>query len=189
MYCKYCGVQLPDDSAFCSRCGKSTGVIAGVSGRIVPHRERNDSEFYALPKIHLCTVVLLETVTLGIYTVVWFMRRREAMNRLNSEEKISEGVLIAMACVMTASLMFGVFAGFLGAFDFDTATVKLFEVLSNLSGIISGVSVIVTSFNCRKILRDHCRDIRPDIKLEGFASGFWTFLFGIMYLQHKINGM
>jgi len=22
MYCRYCGQQLPDDSAFCSKCGK-----------------------------------------------------------------------------------------------------------------------------------------------------------------------
>ncbi len=51
-------------------------------------------------------VVLLESATLGIYTVIWFMRRREAINNLNSENKISEGVLIVIACFMTASLLF-----------------------------------------------------------------------------------
>jgi len=188
MYCKYCGVQLPDDSAYCSKCGKATGLQGEGSSQIADRQtEKDDKQFYGLPKIHLCLVVLLQIVTLGIYTMVWFMRRREAINKLNSENKISEGVLIVIACFMAASLMFGIISGFLVVFDHDTN--KLFEGLSNLAGLFSGIGSIVMAFKYRKILRDHCREIRPDVRLEGFASGLWTFLFGIMYLQHKINGM
>jgi len=132
-------------------------------------------------------VVLLQIVTLGIYTMVWFMRRREAINKLNSENKISEGVLIVIACFMVASLMFGIISGFFGVFDHDIN--KLFEGLSSVTGLYSGIGSVVMAFKYRKILRDHCREIRPDVRLEGFGSGLWTFLFGIMYLQHKINGM
>ena len=27
MYCRYCGQQLPDDSAFCSKCGKKCSMM------------------------------------------------------------------------------------------------------------------------------------------------------------------
>src|SRR4051812_23561471 len=30
MFCTMCGTQLPDDAAFCSRCGKSTGAVTGA---------------------------------------------------------------------------------------------------------------------------------------------------------------
>jgi len=187
MYCKYCSEQLPDDSAYCSKCGEATGLRAEGSRRIAERQtEKDDKQFYGLPKIHLCMVVLLEIITLGIYTLVWLMRRREAINKLNSGNKISEGVLIAIACFMAASLMFGIISGF-GVFDPDMN--RLFEGLSNIAGLFSGIGSIVMAFKYRKILRDHCSEIRPDVNLEGFASGLWTFLFGIIYLQHKINGM
>jgi len=188
MYCKYCGEQLPDETAYCSKCGKATGLRAEDSRHIAYRQpEKDDEHFYGLPKIPLCMIVLLESVTLGIYTVIWFMKRRDAINNLNSENNISEGVLIAIACFMTASLMFGFIAGFFEVFDHDTN--KLMRGLSNFAGLFSSIASIVIAFKYRKILRDHCREMRPDVNLEGFASGLWTFLFGIMYLQYKINEM
>lgn len=193
MYCKYCGTEKTvADAVYCEKCGKKfddgqTAPAQTVSQprstlRVSPSTGNN--EVFGLPKIHLCMVVLLQVVTLNIYSIVWFMRRREAANRLNSEEKISEGVLIAIACFMVASLMFGVFAAI-----FDESAGSVFDGLGNLTGLISGIASIVMAFKYRKIFREHFQGIRPDVRLEGFASGLWTFLFGVIYLQHKINQM
>lgn len=190
MYCKYCGAEKTvEDASYCEKCGKKydNGEPASAQPISQPRSTLRplpveEKEVFGLPKIHLCMVVLLNMVTLGIYSVVWFMRRRDAVNKLNSEQKISEGVLIAIACFMAAGLMFGVFSAI-----FAESAGKLFDALGNLAGLISGIASLVMAFKYRRILREHFREIRPDIKLEGFASGLWTFLFGVMYLQHKIN--
>ena len=35
MFCRSCGQQLPDNSLFCSKCGKSTGTVQTVVNRPV----------------------------------------------------------------------------------------------------------------------------------------------------------
>ncbi len=193
MYCKYCGTEKTvEDAIYCEKCGKKYGNRETASAQIVSQPRSTlrvplstgEKEVFGLPKIHLCMVVLLQVVTLNIYSVVWFMRRRDAVNKLNSEEKISEGVLIAIACFMAAGLMFNVFSAL-----FAESAGKLFDGLGSLAGFISGIASIVMAFKYRKIIREHVREIRPDVRLKGFASGLWTFLFGVMYLQHKINQM
>jgi len=187
MYCKYCRTEKTDEDAiFCEKCGKKfiNGEIASAQSVSQPRSALDEKEVFGLPKIHLCMVVLLQIVTLNMYSIVWFMRRRDAVNKLNSEKKISEGVLIAIACFMAAGLMFSVFSAI-----FDERAGRLFDGLGNLAGLISGIASIVIAFKYRKILREHFREIRPDVTLEGFASGLWTLLFGVIYLQHKINQM
>jgi len=191
MYCKYCGTEKPfADAIYCQKCGKKYDEGEPASAQPVSQPRSTlrvpppsaEAEVFGLPKIHLCMVVLLQIVTLGMYSIVWFMRRREAVNKLNSREKVSEGVLIVIACFLAASLMFGFFSGV-----FEESSGKIFNGLGNLAGLIGGIASLVMGFKYRKILRDHLREIRPEVKLEGFASGLWTFLFGVMYLQHKIN--
>jgi len=191
MYCKYCGTEKAvEDAAYCEKCGKKydNGETASAQPMSQPRPtlgvppSPDEKEVFGFPKIHLCMVVLLQAVTFNIYSIVWFMKRRDAVNKLNSEQKISEGVLIAIACVMAASVMFGLFSAI-----FHDRAGKLFGGLCNLARFISGISSLVMAFKYRKILREHLREIRPGVTLEGFASSLWTVLFGIIYLQHKIN--
>ena len=38
MFCTSCGLQMTEDAAFCSRCGKATGAPAAPRAASPPHR-------------------------------------------------------------------------------------------------------------------------------------------------------
>jgi len=136
-----------------------------------------------LKKTHLAFVIPLTIVMGGVYISIWFLRRRSALNVLESSTKL--GTL--------GPLLLGG-----GQFAFLLAALWGPAVIAGLAGdlfsIALGILVILLSFRVRGILLDHL-DARIRREIPGASSlqtltdisSIWTFFFQIWYLQHKIN--
>lgn len=44
MYCRHCGASIPDDSVFCSKCGKNVTDVESQSVKILPEDNKPDTE-------------------------------------------------------------------------------------------------------------------------------------------------
>ena len=59
MFCRYCGQELPDDSVFCSKCGKKVqheGAEAPAEVKAEPAKPATPPE----PKVEHCRLELVE---------------------------------------------------------------------------------------------------------------------------------
>jgi hypothetical protein len=126
--------------------------------------------------------IVLTVLTGGIYQPIWFLRRRRALNKLNSPEKIGVfGLLVALV-----GFMGNVCIPLLGSFVWGSsvqAENKLGPIHPAIL-LVAQVIIVVQCFKVRRILLDH---LAP--KQEGMFSRMGTFFLGIFYLQHKINGL
>jgi hypothetical protein len=130
-------------------------------------------------------MVLLILVTLGIYYPVWFWRRRQGLNRLDSPRKLEVWPLA----------VFSVYFGVASLMGIVTTPEELFgDAAVVLKGVELGIGImmIVQCFRIKDIIEDHAqgpddapRDamFTPPVKL----SGVMTFFFSIFYLQYAIN--
>lgn len=46
MFCRYCGLQIPDDSIFCRRCGKDLTKTASVAQPYIKQPQQNSNQPY-----------------------------------------------------------------------------------------------------------------------------------------------
>ena len=138
-----------------------------------------------LERVSVWLMVLLIIVTLGIYYPVWFWRRRNGINRLDSPRKLDLWpIALFTVYFVVASLM-----GLVGnPYEiFGDAVILLVGVR-----LAVGIMMIVQCFRIKDIIEDHAqgpddapRDelFTPPVKL----SGVMTFFFSIFYLQYAIN--
>ena len=132
-------------------------------------------------------MIVLFIVTLSLYYVVWWFRRRPGLNRLNSDKKITLWPLLLMAALFV--VQFGI------AFAVGDAPPE--EVLGDvgvglelLFRLAVSIVMIVQAFKVKDIIEDHAS---PDSDPGGMftervtLSGLMTFFFSIFYLQWAIN--
>jgi len=134
-------------------------------------------------------VFLLLIVTLGLYYLVWFFRRRNGLNRLDSSRKLALWPLVVFAAYFAFQVVLGVVAG-------ESTPQELWG--SSVSGLLTlsqlGMSIlmIVQCFVIKDIIEAHAQGsdddaerglFKPPVKL----SGLMTFFFSIFYLQYAIN--
>jgi len=136
-----------------------------------------------LEKMAVVKVVILTVVTGGIYTALWFLKRIEALNSLNSGHKLGQGVFgfIIAGCIVNIAMVF--YLAFAGGTLEEGFALRLLNT-SNLLGFAVNVVVLLQTFKVRRILLDHyAGHLGRDVKLS------WplTFFFSIFYLQFKIN--
>jgi hypothetical protein len=142
-----------------------------------------------LKRRNLLVMILLIIVTLGIYYPVWFLRRRTALNRLDSPRKLTLWPFLVCLAFFVMQFILG----------FATGAAPLEETIGSggsllLSVIQLGVGVLmlVQCFGIKDILEDHLAGPGDQVSsalLSGRVelSGVMTFLFTIFYLQHVIN--
>lgn len=129
-------------------------------------------------------MIVLTVVTFGLYYIVWFFRRRAALNALNSSRKLPLWPLVTFA-VFTAVdyvLAFGDAAGLIGT----PVMVAIF-----VGRIAVGILMLVQCFTVKGMIEDHLYTpdltgmpaLTPRVEL----SGVLTFFFSIFYLQYIIN--
>jgi hypothetical protein len=170
MYCTNCGKENIDPSDFCNNCG---------------------NPFFAqvpIKKMNVVLLIFLTWITFGIYAAVWFLRNRDYMNKLQSEQKIKKGIFIFFIIILSLSYIVPIFFAII---DVPNVNIILGEGVYSIIGLfrvlIKFVFIAFIISRCFKvfdIFNDHYNKfLKRGIEL----SGPLTFFFSIFYLQYKMN--
>lgn len=134
-------------------------------------------------------MIVLTLVTFGLYFPIWFLRRRAALNRLDSPRKLRLWPFVLVTAWFAFQFIFG-FAAALRAHG--QATRAETPLLFNLLQLGINILMLVQSFFTKDILEDHLSGPGDDVPNPLFVdsvklSGIMTFFFQIFYLQYVIN--
>lgn len=204
--CTNCGFDNLEGSRFCASCGKALGGGKAFGEGTAPYHEEGDHEegghggvapapgpgtgraVASLEPMPVPTLVLYTILSFGIYSAVWFLKRLEAFNALKSETKLNQGVfgfIIAGFVANICIVLYLVFTGESGTAPGELQGLSLSLVAtSDMLSIAVQVAVLIQAFKVRRILIDHFEE---NLKRDVGVSWGWTIVFGIFYLQYKIN--
>lgn len=137
-----------------------------------------------LHKIPVWKLILLATITLGVYVPYWYLKQKDGLNDLHTSYEVTPPMpiaLMALSALMFTLTILSVVA------DLVLMQPYYAEVLDFIAKIINfgiWIGLILLSFHVRKMLKDHHIGYhKKDVKFSWLA----TFFFGILYLQYKIN--
>jgi hypothetical protein len=134
-------------------------------------------------------MIVFAIVTFGVYYPVWYLRRRAALNGLDSPRKLQSWPFVIVIAWFVFQFALGVVAGL----EPDTQPLGAGTVLVlNLLQLAIGILMLIQSFVTRDILEDHLAGpddhISSPLLVEAVKlSGVMTFFFQIFYLQYMIN--
>lgn len=135
-------------------------------------------------------VVLLTAFTGGVYYPIWFLRRREEFNKLNSQTKLGKGIFIFILSLTIIILLLCGYSGFSDGINQATRGEQLslrfnnIDLISSILTLIYIIPLVQQTFKTKRILIDHFNNSQKNnIKF----SNFWTFILLNFYLQYKIN--
>lgn len=134
----------------------------------IPQKIDKTEESKEFKRMNIAWLVVLSIITLGIYVPIWFLKQREAINKLHSEEKLDKDIFIIMFVWLVA----------------------IWIVPYNISPLGPAIPVISAGilfwqiFKVRRIFVDHFNE---HLKKDLWISGLLTFLFHIYYFQYLIN--
>lgn len=133
-------------------------------------------------------MLLLTLFTLGLYPRVWFLRRRSALNRLDSTRKLRAGPLWTMIGLWVLDLAISASTVGLDVYDADYSDAQWIRLLLQVT---TAVLYIYQTFAVRQILNDHlaaATDQRAPVLAEASqVHPVMAFFFSVFYLQHAIN--
>jgi hypothetical protein len=134
-------------------------------------------------------MIVLTILTFGLYYPIWFLRRRAALNRLNSPRKLRRWPFLISVAFFVLQFMVGIASGSAPPEQTIGAGATLFL---NLFQLAVGILMIVQCFFTKDILEDHLvgpeDNVSPSMFVERVKlSGLMTFFFQIFYLQYVIN--
>ena len=127
-----------------------------------------------LEKKNVLLMIFLTIITYGIYIPVWFLKRKNAFNNLNSKEKISNGPIIFVLVIFVISAILLIPS----VLFMETEIGTMVDGIDSIINLVGGITILVMSFKVRRIMNEHYKT-----KLSGVATLFFTFL----YLQYKVN--
>ncbi len=187
MYCPKCGKENTDTATFCSTCGNRLSAQASIVQEQAGNLPHSNAE---LKKTSVVLLIFLTIITFGIYYPVWFLRRRNAINNLQSKEKLGSGVFVFAIVVFSISLFVSLLSGAMeglaeGLGEMDLMlTAKGLDLFSRILDLVVGISLLVQCFKVRRIFNEHFNTyLQRGISFSGAA----TFFFQIYYLQYKMN--
>ena len=137
-----------------------------------------------LKRRSVIVMVLFFVITLGLYYPIWFLRRRAALNGLDSPRKLQLWPFVLVLAVFVFQIMLAIASG--------PEPVGQRSLLFSLMRLAVGLLIVVQCFIIKDILEDHLApssDIIPGSGLSDRVSlsGLMTFFFQIFYLQYVIN--
>jgi hypothetical protein len=140
-----------------------------------------------LKKRSVILMIVLTLLTLGFYLPIWFLRRREALNQLDSPRKLQVWPFAAVIAVMAADLVVNIVILVQGP---DAVLPEVVFILG-LARLGFGINLVVQCFKTKDILEDHLAGPADGI-VTMFTervklSGLMTFFFQPLYLQYIIN--
>jgi hypothetical protein len=134
-------------------------------------------------------MIVLTLVSFGLYFPIWFLRRRAALNRLDSPRKLRLWPFLFFIGCFVFQFLVGIASGPAAPEQAIGAEASL--VLS-LVQLAAGIVMLVQSFFTKQILEDHLAGPADQVPNPLFVetvqlSGVMTFFFQIFYLQYVIN--
>jgi hypothetical protein len=134
-------------------------------------------------------MIVLTIVTFGLYYPIWFLRRRAALNRLDSPRKLRHWPFLVFIAFVVLQVLVGLASGSAPREQTIGAGADLVLTLLQLA---VGILMVVQCFFIKDILEDHLAgpedSISPSILVDRVKlSGLMTFFFQIFYLQYVIN--
>ena len=161
--CSKCGKENTESALFCATCGNN--LSTSNPGQI----NSVNQEVFEFKKVNILLVILYSVISFGIYLPVWFLKRRDAINKLQSTQKLGKGIFIFVIIAYAMNIALVLLSAY---------------TISKWISIVAAIILIVQAFKVRRILNDHFNVyLKKDIKFSGPA----TFFFNIWYLQYKIN--
>jgi hypothetical protein len=143
----------------------------------------------ALKRRSVALMIALTVISLGFYYPIWFLRRRTALNSLDSPRKLEAWPFLLLLGYWIAQFSVSIAAGgrpLAAAFGEGAAMVL------SLVQLGVGIVTLVQCFFIKDILEDHLAG-PEDTLSSGLLSDrvqlspILTFLFQIFYLQYVIN--
>ena len=142
-----------------------------------------------LKRRNVVLMIAFTLITLGFYYPLWFLRRRRALNQLDSPRKLRLWPFVLAAAFFVVSFVVG-FAAAPGTVEqtFGQGPALLLSIIELGVGIL----LLVQCFIIKDILEDHLAGpedavATPLMSRSASLSGLATFFFQIYYLQHVIN--
>ncbi len=135
----------------------------------------------------LVAMIVLLVVTLGFYHPVWFLRRRAALNNLDSPVKLALWPFLVYLAFMVFVVVVSI-----ATVDVPREDRSGLDVTMSIARLAVGVLVLVQSFRVKRILEDHLAGPGDTVAHEighqpVMLSGLLTFFLSIFYLQYAIN--
>lgn len=154
-----------------------------------PKAAVGDVSLTGLRRRSVILMIVLSLVTFGLYYPLWFLRRRAALNRLDSPRKLPWWPF----AIIIAWFVFQFIAGVAAASTpHEQAVGSGTNLFVNLVQLAVGILMLVQSFVTKDILEDHLTGPGDAVPNPLFVdavklSGVMTFFFQIFYLQYVIN--
>lgn len=143
-----------------------------------------------IKKTPVILTIIYTLITGGIYYPCWFLTRRKQINKLQSDEKLSKGILIFAIVVYSLILCLYLVSGFfegIGESYGDAGKfmiAKRFASFADFTHLFIWIIMVFQCFKVKRIFWDHFnKHLYKDVRFSELA----TFFFGAFYLQYKIN--
>jgi len=188
MYCSKCGKENVATATFCSSCRNRLSTQTSTTAQeTISSFSQSGSE---LKKMSVLLLIFLTVITVGIFSPVWFLKRRNEINNLQAKEKLGTGVFVFAIVVFSISLLVTLMSGAMeglaeGLGEMNLLlTAKGLDLFSRILDLVAGITLLVQCFKVRRIFNEHFNThLQRGISFSGVA----TFFFQIFYLQYKIN--
>ena len=149
-------------------------------------RVQDQSDLPGLKRRSVLLMIVFLIATLGLYSLIWFFRRRSGLNRLDSPRKLALWPLLLVVATWVIEIALAVIAGETPVDEVIGSTIAGSLQLFQLA---VGIVMIVQCFKIKDMIEDH---VAPPAQAEMFAervelSWVYTFFFSIFYLQWAIN--
>jgi hypothetical protein len=134
-------------------------------------------------------MIVLAVVTFGLYYPIWFLRRRAALNGLDSPRKLQRWPFLVFLAFFAIKFIVSIASGSARPEQTIGAGASLLLTLIQLA---VGIVMLVQCFFIKDILEDHLAGPEDTISSSILSdtvklSALMTFFFQIFYLQHVIN--
>ena len=144
---------------------------------------------FDLKRRSVLLMIVLTIITFGLYYPIWFLRRRAALNGMDSPRKLRVWPFLIFIAFFVLQFTVGVASG-PGPVEQTIGTGG--SLLLSLAQLAVGILMLVQCFFAKDILEDHLagpEDNVPNPLLveKVKLSGLMTFFFQIFYLQYVIN--
>ena len=142
-----------------------------------------------LKRRRVLVMIVFTIITSGLYYLIWFFRRRNGLNALNSPRKVALWPLLLFGADLAIEVVLGFVSGERGvAAAIGTMPATFFLLVRFVCGLI----MIWQCFVIKDIIEDHLSGpddgAMPNVFIERVQlSGLATFFLSIFYLQYAIN--